>query len=163
MSTRPRGPERVSISTATARARCHSDHADLVPGIALSEMRRRAPVECTPYLFINSDELIRRRIPMRWTKEEEILVSRLYLQVGRRHVRPDNSSLIELSKFLRRASVSISMRTGNFVAADTQNLQKGLNHPSKQTQETWRKFCDNSSFYHHPNKSSGRDRAPTTA
>ena len=83
---------------------------------------------------------------MRWTKEEEILTLRLYLQVGRKAVSKNHPGVIELSNFLRREPSSIAMRTANFVAADAQNPNVGLSLGSKQTRETWRKFCDNPSL-----------------
>ena len=82
----------------------------------------------------------------KWTREEEILVLKLYCEIPFKNSSKTHPKVIEMAKLINRSPSSVNMKIGNFGSFDTALKQKGikgLSNASKLDEEIWNEFNNN--------------------
>lgn len=81
-----------------------------------------------------------------WTREEEIIVLKLYCEIPFKSSSKSHPKVIEVANLINRTPSSVNMKIGNFGSFDD-NLKKkgivGLSNASRLDAETWSEFNNN--------------------
>lgn len=81
-----------------------------------------------------------------WTREEEILVLKLYCEIPFSNSSKSHPKVIETARLINRTPSSVNMKIGNFGSFDANLKQKGivgLSNASKLDAEIWNEFSSN--------------------
>lgn len=82
----------------------------------------------------------------KWTRDEEIIVLKLYCEIPFKNSSKSHPKVIEVAKLINRSPSSVNMKIGNFGSFDS-NLRKkgivGLSNASKLDEEIWHEFNNN--------------------
>ena len=79
----------------------------------------------------------------KWTREEEIIVLKLYCEIPFKNSSKSHPKVIEVAKLINRSPSSVNMKIGNFGSFDIALKQKGikgLTNASKLDEEIWNEF-----------------------
>lgn len=79
----------------------------------------------------------------KWTREEEIIVLKLYCEIPFKNSSKSHPRIIEVAKLINRSPSSVNMKIGNFGSFDFSLKQKGivgLSNASKLDEESWEEF-----------------------
>lgn len=82
----------------------------------------------------------------KWTREEEIIVLKLYCEIPFKNSSKSHPKVIEIAKLINRSPSSVNMKIGNFGSFDVALKQKGikgLTNASKLDEEIWNEFNNN--------------------
>ena len=82
----------------------------------------------------------------KWTRDEEIIVLKLYCEIPFKNSSKSHPKVIEVAKLINRSPSSVNMKIGNLGSFDS-NLRKkgivGLSNASKLDEEIWHEFNNN--------------------
>ncbi len=82
----------------------------------------------------------------KWTREEEIIVLKLYCEIPFKNSSKSHPKVIEAAKLINRSPSSVNMKIGNFGSFDNALKQKGikgLSNASKLDEKIWNEFNNN--------------------
>ena len=77
----------------------------------------------------------------RWSRDEDVLVLDLYFKHGRQELNENHQDVVDLGGLIDRTAAAVSMRMGNVVYCDPDNLNYGLDGTTAQTKSVWDEFA----------------------
>ena len=75
-----------------------------------------------------------------WTREQDLAVLYLKLEIGKSGLTPKHLSIGKLAKAMVRTEASIWMRKGNFDSLDDSVPGKGLGNAAQLTRDVWKEY-----------------------
>lgn len=79
-----------------------------------------------------------------WSRKEQLLALRLYLQLPFGQLHKNQSDIIRVSKAIGRTPSAVAMKSCNFASLDPGLNRKGLGNASKTDIELWNEFIEDS-------------------